>query len=101
MDFELSVVKRLGTDIEQVSKQMNEAGFNKTGEALGGKALYFESAGINVTLIPAITGGTIMFPSGPVRGKVKGNKAVRQGKNRSRILKDEDGDYRQVREVSV
>lgn len=101
MDFELSVVKRLGTDIEMVSKQMAEAGFNKTGEALGGKAIYYEIAGINVTLIPTPTGGTLIFPSGPIRGKLKGDRAVRQGKARSRILKDEDDEYRDVREVSV
>jgi len=92
MELELPVFKRLSTDFADLHEQFEEAGFKHTGEALNGKVHYHESAGIGITLVEGPLGGTLVFPSGPVRGFIYGENSVRSGDARPRIIQEEDAD---------
>lgn len=70
-----SVVKREGKTLEQVESIYLNKGWTKTGEVAGGRVLYFENAGINITVISGAM-GVLIVPSGPVRGRIFGEEAV-------------------------
>jgi hypothetical protein len=68
----LSAIKRESKPKEDVERHLIRNGWEKTGEALGGRADYYENAGINLTVIEGPM-GTLVVPSGPVRGTVYGD----------------------------
>lgn len=70
-----SVLKREGKSIDQVENRLENAGWKRTGSALNGRLIYFELAGINITALQGPM-GTVIFPSGPIRGRLFGEDAV-------------------------
>jgi len=76
IEFSGSVVKRTSEDIDTVHAKLVEEGFEPTSHILDGKVHYHENeSGINLTLVETRR-GTLVFPSGPVRGNVFGKNAV-------------------------
>lgn len=72
ISFGSSVLKREAKPIEDVEKQFRRDGWTKTSEVLGGRLVYLQKTGVNITLISGPL-GTAVIPSGPVRGKAFGN----------------------------
>lgn len=70
-----SVVKRENKSIDEVESRLINQGWEKTAEIAGGRVRYYESANFNIT---AISGplGTVLVPSGPLRGLAFGDDAV-------------------------
>lgn len=81
-NLNLSTLKRVDRDIEDVVDQFRKDGWTKTGEA-GPKnnVLYFQKTGVNLTVYDGPFGVTV-FPSGPVRGAVFGGEvSILSGKS--------------------
>ena len=78
-----SVVKREAKPIEEVADKFASDGWSQTGSLMGGNVLYFEKSGVNVTLIGG-PGGTVVVPSGPLRGGFFGMDAV--GVNQTSVV---------------
>lgn len=70
-----SIVKRTSRDKQDVVKELQSNGFVETGSLMNGKVGYYENSGVNITVI-STRRGSIVMPSGPVRGKFLGNNAV-------------------------
>lgn len=71
LNFGSSVLKREAKSIDRVDDRLVSAGWNRTDSALGGRVRYYEKAGFNIT---AMSGpmGTVIVPSGPIRGTLFG-----------------------------
>lgn len=74
-DIELSTVKRTSEDKEVVESELLNEGWEETGSLMNGKVGYYEKSGINITLIDTRR-GSVVIPSGPVRGNLLGGDAV-------------------------
>lgn len=74
-----SVVKRESRPTEEVVAQLENDGWEMTGSIGGDRVLYFEKSGINITVMEGPM-GTLVFPSGPVRGRLFGNSGLMAGK---------------------
>lgn len=74
-NIELSVAERTSQDKEQVVAGLVEDGWEETGSLMNGKVGYYEKSGINITVADTRR-GSVVFPSGPVRGNLLSNEAV-------------------------
>lgn len=82
VEFSGSVVKRTSKPLEEVHAELTEQGFEHTGDVLSGKVHYHENeGGLNLTVIETRR-GSLVIPSGPIRGSVFGNEAVQLDINR-------------------
>lgn len=70
-----SVLKREMSPISKVESRLLSKGWSKTGSAMGGRLRYYENAGFNITALEGPR-GTVIFPSGPIRGVIFGENAV-------------------------
>lgn len=70
-----SVLKREAKPISQVKSNFKSNGWEVTADLLGGRLVYVEKNGINLTLLSGPV-GTVVFPSGPIRGAAFGDEAV-------------------------
>lgn len=77
-----SVVKREAKSIEEVDSRLVDTGWERTASILNGRVKYYQNAGINITAIQGPM-GTVIVPSGPVRGAIFGKNAVRLGRTSS------------------
>ena len=76
IEFESSAVKRTSKSLDEIHQEFLDAGFEHTGTALDGKIHYHENEnGLNVTLIETRR-GSLVLPSGPIRGNLFGENAV-------------------------
>lgn len=66
-----SVLKREAKDIDEVEKILQRDGWEKTGQVANGRFRYYEYSNINITAIGGPL-GTVIMPSGPVRGFIFG-----------------------------
>lgn len=83
MNIDLSVIKRRSEPTEVVVNRLKTQGFSETGTVLSGKFTYMEnSEGIGLTVVDGPS-GTVIMPSGPVRGMVFGENSVGFGIMRS------------------
>lgn len=75
LNFGTSVMKREAKPISDVEDKLLNDGWKRTRMIAGGRVRYYQKSGINIT---AISGplGTVIVPSGPVRGAVFGEGAV-------------------------
>lgn len=69
--FGSSVVKREAKTIDKVDKQLKRDGWQETSRLAGGRLRYYEQSGVNLTALEGPL-GTVIFPSGPLRGKFFG-----------------------------
>jgi len=82
IEFSSSTVKRTSKSIDQVHSELTEQGFEHTGDALDGRVHYHENeGGFNLTIVETRR-GTVVIPSGPVRGNLFGDQAVSLNINR-------------------
>lgn len=75
INIESSVLKRFDKSASEVRKELKESGFEDTGAVLDGRLAYHENAGVNLTTLDGPF-GTLVFPSGPIRGALFGKSAV-------------------------
>lgn len=73
--FSTSVLKREDRPIEDVDNRLTNQGWKRTGQIARGRIRYYEKSGFNITAMQG-PAGTVLFPSGPVRGLVFGDNAV-------------------------
>ena len=75
LNFGTSVIKREAKPIDRVDSRLQNSNWTLVDSVAGGRVRYYEKAGINIT---AISGplGTVIMPSGPVRGAIFGENAV-------------------------
>jgi len=73
-----SVIKRDSRSVSDVTRELKQNGWNRTGSVLNGKLLYLENSGFSLTVADGPM-GTLVFPSGPVRGRVFGNSGLNFG----------------------
>lgn len=78
-----SVVKREAKKISAVESRLLSDGWTRTGTALNGKVRYYQNSNFNITAMQGPL-GTIIMPSGPIRGLIFGNNAV--GINRTSVI---------------
>lgn len=71
INFGGSVLKREAKEIDKVEKQLLSDGWEKTAHPTG-RLRYYQKSGINITALGG-PNGTVIFPSGPVRGKAFGS----------------------------
>lgn len=73
-----SVVKREARSIDEVDKKLRNDGWDRTSSILNGRLRYYSNSGVNIT---AFSGplGTLIIPSGPVRGKLFGDTELVSG----------------------
>lgn len=74
-NFGGSVIKRESASKEEVVEKFKSDGWKVTGTIGGGKINYLQKSGINITVISGPR-GTVVLPSGPIRGRLFGDKAV-------------------------
>jgi hypothetical protein len=86
-NIESSVLKRYSADIDQVHSYLTSNGFSLTSRVAGGRVRYYESSGFNITVVQGPF-GTVIFPSGPIRGRVFGETAVSVGRGLDERLAD-------------
>jgi len=65
-----SVMKREAKPLSEVDRQLTGDGWEKTAQPLD-RLAYYEKSGINITAMEGPR-GTVIFPSGPVRGMMFG-----------------------------
>lgn len=70
-----SVLKREAKPIEDVDNRLTNAGWNRTASVADGRIRYYALAGVNITAIGGPF-GTVIMPSGPVRGAMFGDNAL-------------------------
>lgn len=68
-----SVFKREARPYKEVETHLLQEGWMKTG-SVGERIHYFESSGINITVIDGMN-ATLVMPSGPVRGRLFSDSA--------------------------
>lgn len=73
-----SVLKRESAPFDEVMEKLRRDGWSKTGELAQGRVVYVESSGISLTVVDGPM-GTLIFPSGPVRGKLFSSDSVGVG----------------------
>lgn len=73
LNFGSSVVKRETRTLDSVTEQLQADGWVQTG-SLGGRVKYFEKTGFNLTAVEGPF-GTVVFPSGPLRGRLFGSNS--------------------------
>lgn len=88
ISFGSSIFKREARSLSEVQKLLRTNGWEKTGQ-ISSRVVYMENSGVNITLIEGPL-GTVIIPSGPIRGKVFGNvelfsetSVIGAGKNNS------------------
>lgn len=69
-----SIIKREAKPLSKVETQMRRNGWEKTGQ-IGDRVSYMESSNVNLTLVEGPL-GTVVLPSGPLRGAVFGDYEV-------------------------
>jgi hypothetical protein len=75
-NVDLSVIKRRTESIDRMERRLRAQGFSQTESILNGKVRYYENQeGIGLTLIDGPL-GTVLTPSGPVRGTLFGERSV-------------------------
>ena len=74
-NFGGSVIKRESATKEQVVEKFKKDGWRVTGSIGGGRIDYLQKSGINITIISGPR-GTLVLPSGPIRGRIFGDSAV-------------------------
>lgn len=72
LNFGGSVVKREARPIDDVVSKFTRDGWEETGRVANGRLVYLEKSGVNITAIEGPV-GTVLIPSGPIRGVVFGN----------------------------
>lgn len=77
-----SVLKREAKSADKVKAHLQRSGWNKTGSLADGRISYFQKSGINITVVDGPM-GTVVAPSGPIRGKLFGSGV---GINTSSVL---------------
>lgn len=70
-----SVLKREAKPIEEVDKRLTSAGWKRTASVANGRLRYYSLAGINITALGGPL-GTVIMPSGPIRGAAFGDNAL-------------------------
>ena len=91
-NIELSVLKRYNADASDVHDFLEEQGFEHKSDALGGRIHYHESeGGFGLTLVEG-PAGSLVLPSGPIRGSVFGSRSVSLGGESAvdRFLEDDE-----------
>lgn len=71
----LSVFKREAQSIQDVITSLQMDGWTVTNRVGDDRIVYFENSGFNITAIQGPL-GTVIMPSGPIRGKIFGDNAV-------------------------
>lgn len=76
MELNLSVIKRTSSDIDDVKDELDSGGFVEKKEIMDGRVSHHEnSLGIGMTVVDGPL-GTLVVPSGPVRGLMMGENSV-------------------------
>lgn len=76
MELNLSVIKRTSSSADQVKGELKSGGFIERKEIMDGRVSHHEnSLGIGMTVVDGPM-GTLVVPSGPVRGLLMGENAV-------------------------
>ena len=73
-----SVVKRDSRGAQDVISELRNSGWNRTGSAVNGRVVYMENSGFSLTVVEGPM-GTVVLPSGPVRGRLFGNSGLNLG----------------------
>lgn len=89
-----SVVKRERADYEDIESKLINDGWQITGQ-IRDRVFYFQRSGINLTVVDGPT-GTLVFPSGPVRGFIFGDGAVGVSRNTPGIVSTEQQNRAQM-----
>lgn len=71
LNIGLSTIKRESKPKEDVERALLRNGWEETESLAGDRLSYFENTGINVTVLETPR-GTLVFPSGPIRGSLFG-----------------------------
>lgn len=74
LNFGSSVVKREAKDVDKVRQHLERSGWELTG-SIGSRAYQYESSGVSITVMKGPL-GTVIFPSGPIRGSILGKNNV-------------------------
>lgn len=83
MNVDLSVIKRRTESASTIINRLKSQGFSQTNSIMGGRLVYLEnSEGIGLTVVDGPR-GTVITPSGPIRGMVFGENSVGLGIVRS------------------
>lgn len=69
-----SVFKREAKEMETVINQLKRNGWEESG-SMGDRVQYLENSQMSVTVINGVS-GTLVVPSGPVRGKIFGDSGL-------------------------
>jgi len=78
INFGTSVFKRENRPFSDVVKQFQTDGWSRTGE-FGNKLVYLQKDGIGITIANGPM-ATLVFPSGPIRGRLFGTSGLSVGK---------------------
>lgn len=70
-----SVLKRESASFDEVMEKLRRDGWSKTGELAQGRVAYLESSGIAITVVDGPM-GTLILPSGPIRGRLFSSGSV-------------------------
>jgi len=88
-----SVMKREARPKDEVEKHLKQQGWKKEGD-LGDRISYFSNSGVGITLVEGPS-GTMILPSGPLRGPMFGGvdffsrtSVIGAGKNNTRSKKN-------------
>lgn len=73
-----SVIRRDSRSRPAVMKELKNNGWSRTGSALGGRLIYMENSGFSLTVVDG-PAGTLVVPSGPIRGRVFGDSGLNLG----------------------
>lgn len=68
-----SILKRETRTLDSITEQLQADGWVQTG-SLGNRVRYFEKTGFNITAVEGPF-GTVVVPSGPVRGRLFGSNS--------------------------
>lgn len=72
LNFGTSVIKREAKPASRVRASLERDGWTEISEVAGGRIAYYERSNINITVVDG-PAGTVIMPSGPIRGRVFGN----------------------------
>jgi hypothetical protein len=72
-----SVVRRDSRSLSRVHTELSSNGWVQSG-SLGDSIVYMENSGFSLTLVRGAA-GTLVFPSGPVRGRLFGSSGLELG----------------------
>lgn len=74
MNFGTSIFKREAKDAQEVIDHLRNNGWEVTG-TLGNRLTYMENSSFNLTIVDGVK-GTLVVPSGPIRGRLFGNSGA-------------------------